>query len=171
MCIRDRRRPGGPKLVCLSIALQAHQPTRHFFSLPFASSGGALHIAGRADRKSQGPRCGVVLTTSAGALPNLVQHGQLHAEGMGQAAPLLLRQRSPIICTRPHNTRDHRPRPHYLASNFVHRSGAFWLAAIIPARRGLRHDRQLFERSNASAAFGATPCPRPTRCLVAHEAV
>ena len=118
--------------MCLSIAPQAHQPTRQFVApSPFASSERGFAAAGRADRTSQGPRCGVILTTSAGALPNLVQHGQLHAEGMGQAAPLLLRQRSRIICTRPHNARDHRPRPHYLASPFVHRSGVFLLAAII----------------------------------------
>ena len=132
--MRSWRRLGGPKLVCLSTASPARliNLLDNFFLIRSPRARG-FAAAGRADRTSQGPRCGVILTPSAGALPNLVQHGQLHAEGMGQAAPLLLRQRSPIICTRPHNARDHRPRPHYLASNFVHRSGAFWLAAIIPA--------------------------------------
>ena len=156
--MRSWRSPSSPKLVCLSIAPQAHQPTSQL-SLQVRSprAGGALHIAGRADRTSQGPRCGVVLSTSAGALPNLVQHGQPQAEGMGQAAPLLPRLRSPIICMRSHNSITHQSRPR------LHRKALrSSLECVFGGRDHLRDDA--YWGMIASSANARTRRQRSGRC-------
>ena len=171
--MRSWRRLGGPKLVCLSIAPQAHQPTSQL-SLQVRSprAGGALHIAGRADRTSQGPRCGVILTTSAGALPKLVQRGLPHADGHGAGssiAPAPALPNNLYEVPQLHNS-SVAPAPTSQGPLFIARV-RFWWPRSSPRRRVLGHDRQLFERSNASAAFRATPRLRPTHCLVAHEAV